>query len=217
MRTMKAPLAPKRRGKEVRAMGRMGILTKEEAEARIAELVEKIPDRLAKGVLPGVVFFAIPREYIVEDEDGSVTWSAEEVCIGMHSFIKLTTGRGKKKRTVYLPFCLVEPGSRRFAAAVARTTIDPAAGRYNSKPAELYIAEFEKLEESGVLRGFKIKVKLEGLVTHLCISSLLGLPLDRFRSKHCPYCSGEIREVRSLKEAFSSEPSGGGKREEAED
>ena len=184
-------------------MGRIELLFKEEAEARMAELVGKLPERFGFGKLPGgLPFFSIPWECIVEDDDGSITWSAREIFIGMHSFIELTLGRGEKKRTIYLPFCLIDPLARRFAADVARTTVDPESGRYNSKPAELLIVDIDAVQglladlEAGRegpwrVKAFKIEVKLEALVLHLLMSRLLGLPLDRWKSRYCPFCTSK--------------------------
>jgi len=179
-------------------VGKIEFLFKEEAEARMAELVKKIPRPLSFGVLPnGMPFFAIPRKYIIMDEGGFVSWSARERCIGMHSFIELTIGEGEEKLTVYLPICLVHTLARLFAMAVARTTIDPRDGRYNSKPAEILVIPFEAIEvlQRGELplgeTGFAFKVKLEGLVTQLRLATLLGVPLEPYKSKHCPFCAGE--------------------------
>ena len=165
---------------------RLDLMCREEAEEYMASLKKKLPRPFSIGILPnGEPFFAIPKEYIVENEDGTVSWSAREICVGLHPFIELTTGQGEKKRTVYLPFCLVNPRARLFAAAVARTTIDPIDGRYCSKPAELYIVEL------GGRRAFKIHVSLGVLPMQLFVASILGPAAARFKSEHCVFCTAK--------------------------
>jgi len=73
---------------------KLDLMCKEEAEEYMASLKEKLPRPFSIGILPnGEPFFAIPKEYIVENEDGTVSWSAREICVGLHPFIELTTGQ----------------------------------------------------------------------------------------------------------------------------
>ena len=115
------------------------------------------------------------------NKDGSVTWTAREIGVGFHSFIELVTGE-KRKRRVYIPFCLVNPNSREAVKPLLETTIAPLDGRFNSKPAEFWI-----LTPEG--KGFKVRIRLESLTLHYVALQLL--PTDfalKFRSKFCPFC-----------------------------
>jgi len=112
--------------------------------------------------------------------DGSVTWAAREIGIGFHSFVEVATGE-KRKRRVYIPFCLVNPNSREAIRPLLGTTIHPLDGRYNSKPAEFWV-----LTPEG--KGFKLRIKLESLSMHYVLLKLFPDFALKFKSEHCPFC-----------------------------
>jgi len=121
---------------------------------------------------------------LVINGDRSVTWRANELGVGLHIFILLTTGE-QTRRTVYIPLCLVTAKTRNFLKRLINTTVDPADGRFNSRPAEFYV-----LTPDGY--GTLIKTKLELLATQYVTLQLI--PPDfasRYASPHCPFCRAE--------------------------
>lgn len=118
---------------------------------------------------------------LVSNKDGSVTWKACEIGLGLHSFIELTTGEAKKKR-IYIPLCLVSPKSRQYIKLLLDTTRTPKDARYNSKEAEFYVLTPNE-------KGARVKVKLTSLAMHYVMLQLF--PSDfllKWKSQSCPFC-----------------------------
>lgn len=104
----------------------MQLLSKQEAEKLLAHYFSQaVP--FSFGVMSNgkpAFMLKTPSDMIV-NRDGSVTWTASELGVGLHSFIELTTGEETKK-TVYIPLCLVDPKSRQaLTRALISATIDP--------------------------------------------------------------------------------------------
>jgi len=115
------------------------------------------------------------------NSDGSVSWEAREIGLGLHSFIELTTGV-KQRNRVYLPLCLVNPKTRRGFGLLAYTTIDPADGRFNTKEAEALVS----LRDG---KTVKIQLKLESLASHYAMLKLMPPEIAyRMRSRYCVFC-----------------------------
>lgn len=163
-------------------MAKLDLLSKEEAESLISfYFSHSVP--YSFGMLSnGKPAFMLKNTVdLILNKDGSITWKAREVGVGLHSFIELTTGE-EKKRKIYIPLCLVNPDYRKFLKLLLDTTRNPVDGRYNSQEAELYI-----LTPNG--HGFKIHLKLENLSMQYVMMQLF--PSDfalKFKSKHCPFC-----------------------------
>lgn len=121
------------------------------------------------------------RSDLVSNKDGSITWEVSEIGMGLHSFIKLTTGETRKKQII-IPFCLVNPQSRQYLRLLLDTTRNPSDARYNGKEAEFYVLTMDG-------RGVKIKVKLESLaINYVTLQIMPSQFALRYWSKHCPFC-----------------------------
>jgi len=170
------------------AKSHLELLLPLEAEQMIAAYMAKA-ESFIFGVAPdGTPIFTLKnRNAIVVNGDGSVTWTARETGLGLHSFIELTTGEQRKK-TIIIPLCLVNSKIRRCLKPLLDSTVDAPDGKLNSKPAECYIMRSDGF-------GFKVTVKLENLAIQYIMLQLF--PPDfalRFKSEHCPFCR-ELGEV----------------------
>lgn len=169
-------------------MARLDLLSQHEAEnLMLFYFAQAVP--FSFGVLSNgkPAFMLKNNSDLISNKDGSVTWTACELGMGLHSFIKLTTGETRKKQII-IPLCLVNPHSRKFLALLLNTTRDSVDGRFNSREAETYVLTPDE-------RGAKIKVKLASLTTHYVMLQIM--PSDfalRYKSQHCPFCR-ELGEV----------------------
>jgi len=183
------------KNRSVESRPRPGILTPEEAERKMRYYWSKATPYTYGLVLeedgkPLVVFVLRRADDVVRDEDGGVTWKVREISLGLHSFIELTTGE-KRKRTVYLPICLVNPHTRKAFETLVLSTVDPRDGRLNSKHAECYIARPDG-------KAFKIQLELPGLT--MMYLMLKVMPPDfavHMKSTECAFCKAmDYEEVK---------------------
>jgi len=164
---------------------RISLVSEEEAEEFMARYwagVVEYEYRLSfdgKAVIPA---FVLKNDSdIIVNKDGSITWAAREIGVGLHSFLEVKTGE-RKKKTIYFPLCLVSPRSRELLVPLINTTVDPKDGRLNSKEAEVYIV----LKDRG---GIKLNFSLPSLTTQEVMLNLFPQDLlPRYKSKHCPFC-----------------------------
>jgi len=168
-------------------MKRLELLSEHEAEdLMIFYFAQAIP--FTFGVLSnGKPAFMLKNNDIIVNRDGSVTWKACEIGVGLHSFIELVTGETYKKK-IYIPLCLVDPHSRKVLTLLLNTTRQAVDGRYNSKEAEMYV-----LTPNG--KGVKIQFKLESLTMNYVMFQLFPSVFAlKFKSQYCPFCR-ELRDV----------------------
>lgn len=169
-------------------MARLDLPSKREAEDLMGfYFAQAIP--FSFGILSNgkLAFMLKNNRDLVSNKDGSVTWKASEIGIGLHSFIELITGEETKKK-IYIPLCLVNPHSRKFLTLLLNTTRRSGDGRYNGKEAEFYV-----LTPDG--KGALIKVKLENLAMHYVTLQLFPSSFAlKWKSEHCPFCR-ELRDV----------------------
>jgi hypothetical protein len=179
---------------EVSELSETGFLSRKEAEmkmqyywARASPYIYLITfedDR------PIAAFLPKHADHIINNADGSVTWAAREISIGLHSFIELTTGE-KVKRTIYLPVCLVNPHTREMFKPLIFSTVDPKDGRLSSKDAECYIIHPK-------YGGFKINLPLAGLT--MAYVMLQIMPPDfayHFKFNKCVFCRSILEDVKN--------------------
>lgn len=163
-------------------MAKFNLLSKDEAESLMSfYFSQSVP--YSFGMLPNgkPAFMLKNTENLIINKDGSVTWTAREIGVSLHSFIELTTGE-EKKRIIYIPLCLVNPVSRKCLKLLLDTTRNPVDGRYNSQKAELYI-----LTPNG--QGTKIHFQLPNLTMQYVIMQLVYHDFAlKFKSKHCAFC-----------------------------
>lgn len=160
----------------------------EEIESKIANLMPKA--KYDFGFIQDGSLCLILRDSdsIIIDRDGSLSWKASVQTFTAHAFIKLTTGETKKK-TTFIPICLLHPKTRVFARALIATTVKPNNGRYGSKLGELYIG-------TSTDRVFKIEFDLMPLIMdyhtlEICHNELA----EQLKLKSCPFCR-ELNEFR---------------------
>ena len=168
-------------------MARLELLSQQENERFIRHYFSRaVP--FSFGMLSnGELAFMLKNNDIIVNRDGSVTWKACEIGVGLHSFIELVTGETHKKK-IYIPLCLVNPHSRKVLTLLLNTTRQAVDGRYNSKEAEMYV-----LTPNG--KGVKIQFKLESLTTHYVMLQIMPSEFAlRYKSQHCPFC----RELRGV-------------------
>jgi len=163
----------------------MMLLSKREAERLLAYCFSRAVPYSFGVMSDGKPAFMLknPLDLII-NRDRSVTWRANELGVGLHIFIRLTTGE-QTRRTVYIPLCLVTAKTGNFLKRLIDTTVDPADGRFNSHPTEFYV-----LTPDGC--GVLIKTKLAALATQYVTLQLF--PPDfasRYASPHCPFCRAE--------------------------
>ncbi|MCW4011131.1 MAG: hypothetical protein NWF05_11015 [Candidatus Bathyarchaeota archaeon] len=120
-------------------------------------------------------------EALAVDKDGSLTWKTKLWFCNGHVFIQLITGTNRKK-TAYLPICLLNPKTRRIAEALLSTTIGSVDGRFCSKKADICVGNCD-----GKL--FRISLDLTGLsFEYLTIEMSCGSFLPNLKSACCPFC-----------------------------
>jgi hypothetical protein len=166
---------------------KLGILTVEEAEEKIKELISQIPEEgYFMGIFRGFPVIKLCNPSIIKlNNDGTIDWEAHEVSVGMHTFIEISTGPKKDNKFV-ICLCLINSEIRPFIEALIHTTIDPKDGRFNSKDAELIlIIDDEKI--------FKIHFPLPGLSTNYLMLYLVPDICSHYKSKYCPLCK-EVQE-----------------------
>ena len=163
-------------------MARLDLLSQREAkDLMIFYFTQAVP--FSFGVLSDgePAFMLKNSDDLVSNEDGSVTWEVSEVGVGLHSFIKLTTGETRKKQII-IPLCLMNPQSRQYLRLLLETTRNSSDARYNGKE-----AEFSVLTMDG--RGVRIKVKLASLAINYDMLQIMPSQFAlRYSSKHCPFC-----------------------------
>lgn len=174
-------MQPRKWGNGGLMLARLDLLSEHEAkDLMLFYFAQAVP--FTFGVLSnGELAFMLKNNDIIVNRDGSVTWKACEIGVGLHSFIELVTGETHKKK-IYIPLCLVNPHSRKVLTLLLNTTRQAVDGRYNSKEAETYV-----LTPNG--KGVKIQFKLESLTMNYVMSQLFPSRFVlRYWSKHCPFC-----------------------------
>lgn len=110
-----------------------------------------------------------------EDEDGGLWWDCHIEGTNSHFFIHIKLRNGE----VVIPLCIVSPGHRKFAWALAKTTY---LQKYNEKHATILIGNSQD-------KMYPITFDAGPLCTSLVMSKLLPPnALVRFASKYCPAC-----------------------------
>ena len=171
-------------------MAKLNLLSPNETE-RLIEFYMANSESFQFGVLNnGEAAFMLKNEKALSvNKDGSVTWRLREIGVGLHSFLELTTGETKRK-TVYLPLCLVNKETRQLLTPLLNSTVKEEDGRLNSRDGEFWI-----LTPLGL--GFKVHCKLENLtLQHVMLKFFPSDFALRFETEHCPFCRKKLRKER---------------------
>jgi hypothetical protein len=166
----------------------MKMISNEETNEIIHRYMEKAEDYSPKISNNGMVWLFLKNESaLIANPDGSVTWFARAISFPTHAFIELRTGEEELK-TIYLPICLINDRSRKFAEVLLNSTIKKNDTRFGGKDADLAI-----VTPDGKI--CVIQIELKSLV--LSYVAFQILPQDfmvRSKSSFCPFCKEAINQ-----------------------
>lgn len=179
------------RGAKLTGLDEFRLFSKEETDEIIRQYMEKAEDYSPRISNSGIVWLFLKNESaVIANPDGTVTWFARAISFPTHAFIELRTGE-KDLKTIYLPICLVNDRSRKFAEVLLNSTIKKNDTRFCGKDAELVI-----MTPDGKICVIQLELKSLAL-SYVAFQMFPQFFMVRSKSPYCPFC----------KEAFG-QPSG---------